>query len=406
MNLLKGYFRYFACAFAVTTLYFTPFTLAAKENPKKTSLVTPAGNSDTTARRQTAKVGWGPVLGLVDVNSAAIRWSTTATTSCSLLLNGTPTGHVISDGLWHQISLEGLTPETKYSYQIEFEAGRQRTRSTSYEFTTAPKNLSNWSFIVFGDTRTNHADHRSVIDAIGRVTPKPWLALHTGDMGENGGQTECWNNFFQIENNLLTGTPFLACMGNHEKGSPIFYRMFQNPLSVREQPLGYYSFHFANALFIVLNSESDPRPQTAFLEQTLRRASEENIPWKFIIWHQTPFSSGSHGGNINLANQWVPLMEKYDVTCGFYGHDHLYEHSIKNGFHHVTAGGGGAPLYAVSRKPNPYSKKAISKLHYMLVNVSPESVNFTAYGVDGKRIDSFDISLDSALSGSNSKTGQ
>lgn len=391
----RNYLRYILCAITIAAISFfpsSPILAKGQVTAPSVSAASAAPASAAALKSDVVNVGWGPVLGLVDTNSAAIRWSTTRPTACSIILNGKPAGNVISDGPWHQVSLENLEPDTKYTYQIEFSNGQNRTRSIYYEFTTAPKDLTNWSFIVFGDTRTNHDQHRSVINALGRINPRPWLAVHTGDMGENGSQTECWNNFFSIEKSLLAGIPFIGCMGNHEKGSPIFYRMFQNPLSVKNQPLGYYSFQFANAVFVVLNSESDPKPQTEFLEKTLERAVERKIPWKFVIWHQTPFSSGNHGGNVNLANLWVPIMEKYGATCGFYGHDHLYEHSIRKGFHHVTSGGGGAPLYAPSRKPNPFSKTAISKLHFLVLNVSAESVIVTAYGVDGKELDSFTIS--------------
>ncbi|MBF0500599.1 MAG: metallophosphoesterase [Candidatus Riflebacteria bacterium] len=382
--------------FAVFTITLTVFSgifcpMASGKSVRRSSAI--ASSSSSIASSSAMQIGWGPVLGLVTPDSAAIRWSTTATMSCALILNGAQSGEVISDGVWHQISLEGLNPATKYTYQIMLSSGSRQIQSDAFSFSTPPSSLDTWSFVAFGDTRTNHADHKSVVDAILRVAPKPMLVIHSGDMGENGASTDCWNTFFTIEKNLQNDIPFMACLGNHEKNSPIFYRMFQNPLSVGGQSLGYYSFKFGTALFIVLNSESDPSPQAAFLEKTLQNAVAENIPWKFVLWHQTPFSSGSHGGNVNLANLWVPIMEKYGVTCGFYGHDHLYEHSIKNGYHHVTTGGGGAPLYAVTRNPNPYSKTAISKLHFLLVNVTPKKVSITAIGTDDGKIDTFDVPL-------------
>jgi hypothetical protein len=43
----------------------------------------------------------------------------------------------------------------------------------------------------------------------------------------------------------------------------------------------------------------------------------------------------------------------YDLTAGFFGHDHNYQHYLKNGVHYVTTGGGGAPLYDVDKPPAP-----------------------------------------------------
>ena len=34
----------------------------------------------------------------------------------------------------------------------------------------------------------------------------------------------------------------------------------------------------------------------------------------------------------------MPLFEKYHVTAGLFGHDHNYQHYLKNGIHYVITG--------------------------------------------------------------------
>ena len=41
----------------------------------------------------------------------------------------------------------------------------------------------------------------------------------------------------------------------------------------------------------------------------------------------------------------IPICEKYKVAAAFGGHDHNYQHFLKNGVHYVITGGAGAPRF-------------------------------------------------------------
>jgi acid phosphatase type 7 len=91
-------------------------------------------------------------------------------------------------------------------------------------------------------------------------------------------------------------------------------------------------------------------------------------------------------------NALVPMFEKYRLTAGFFGHDHNYQHYLKNGVHYVVTGGGGAPLYDVDKPAPGITQKVVSVEHFVRIRVDGKSAHIEAIAVDGKKLD--DIVLD------------
>jgi hypothetical protein len=87
----------------------------------------------------------------------------------------------------------------------------------------------------------------------------------------------------------------------------------------------------------------------------------------------------------------MPLLEKYNATAMFAGHDHFYERSEPEGG--VTAfvtGGAGAPLRNKAKdaaKQNPYSKVFEKRLHYCLITVGEDSCTLEALTPEGEVLD-------------------
>lgn len=335
-------------------------------------------------------IAWGPILGDVTPTSVRIAWTTTVPARSRVLIDG---AQVLSPQrtTQHEVLVSGLQPGRSYDYKVEAFAGERRAGTNTYRFLTPPLRLPWWSFVVFGDTRTRHDDHRRVVRAILRLPRKPWLALHTGDLVGDGRKKDDWDQFFDIEGPLLATVPFYPCAGNHEHESEYYYDTFPIPHGGGPHGKAWYSFTFGGAMFVVLNSQIDLRPQRRFLDEKLSEADQRGIKWRFLIWHEPPYSSGSHGGNEQVAKTWGPVIDQHPVTAVFCGHDHAYEHSVKNGVHYIVTGGGGAPRYPVGLKPNPYSVKAESTLHFLEVLVSPTEVTVRAIRPDGSLIEEFRV---------------
>jgi hypothetical protein len=87
----------------------------------------------------------------------------------------------------------------------------------------------------------------------------------------------------------------------------------------------------------------------------------------------------------------VPLCEKYKVTAVFAGHDHNYQHHLKNGVHYIVTGGGGAPLAPVD-DPIPGITLKVEKVeHFVTVRVNGNRAHIEAIALDGHLIETIDL---------------
>jgi len=82
-----------------------------------------------------------------------------------------------------------------------------------------------------------------------------------------------------------------------------------------------------------------------------------------------------------------PMFEKYRVTAALFGHDHNYQHYLKNGVHYFVAGGGGAPLYDVDKPPPGITRKVASTENFIVVKVDGKKLRFEAFQPNGASLD-------------------
>ena len=71
----------------------------------------------------------------------------------------------------------------------------------------------------------------------------------------------------------------------------------------------------------------------------------------------------------------------------FAGHDHNYQHHLKNGVHYIVTGGGGAPLAPVD-DPIPGITQKVEKVeHFVIVKVEGNRAQIDAIALDGHPIE-------------------
>lgn len=300
----------------------------------------------------------------------------------------------------------GLQPGTRYDYYVAGqEAGRGSFQtallpptptSTTAATTPAarPVLATPYRFTVYGDTRSRHDVHRRVIQALVKYGV-PDFVVHTGDLVADGNDSAMWPVFFDIERDLLRRVAFFPSLGNHERNSRDYYEFFRV-----ETP--YYSFNWGNSHFIVLNSdignaassvharETFWAEQTRWLEEDL--AASQKADYRFLVAHHPPISAVANrqAGNPHMT-ALVPMFEKYKLTAGFFGHDHNYQHYLKNGIHYIVTGGGGAPLYDVDKPAEGITVKVVSTEHFVTVAVDGKKAYIEAISVDGKKLDEIEL---------------
>jgi hypothetical protein len=138
-------------------------------------------------------------------------------------------------------------------------------------------------------------------------------------------------------------------LGNHDirsadprTESGVYYDVFTVPTlgeagGVPSGTRSYYSFDYANAHFICLNSEAADLSQSSAMLAWLRRdlAGNKRL-WTIAYWHQPPYSRGSHDSDSDreqerhmgeMRRNFVPVLEAGGVDLVLGGHSHLYERS-------------------------------------------------------------------------------
>jgi hypothetical protein len=282
-----------------------------------------------------------------------------------------------------KISLSGLQPGKTIFYQaFPGESGQG-------SFKTAPAGTAQFEFVCYGDTRTRHDVHRSVIQAVQKYAD-PDFIVDTGDLVEDGSDSSLWPIFFDIERELLRKTAFFPAPGNHEHRAREFYEFMNS------KP--YYSFDWGQAHFSMIDSdianagataperEAFWREQTHWLEEDLKSA--QNAAFRFVAAHHPPMTAVKRrqGQNAHMT-ALEPMFEKYKVSAALFGHDHNYQHYLLRGVHYFISGGGGAPLYDVDSPPAGITQKVMSTENFVVVKVVGAKASFQALKPNGDKID-------------------
>ena len=259
---------------------------------------------------------------------------------------------------FHEITLQGLTPDSTYEYQVNLDGNSQWSPSWPAVFSTAPDASQSCRAAIYGDSRTPYEVHREVIESIAKNEPD--LLFHTGDFVEFGRKYRSWDKeFFHPAADLLAYVPLYPILGNHEYNGTErmwYYKFFSPPGN--EQ---WYAFTYGCARFIILDSNFNFKPrgeQYTWLVKEFQSSEYNNSKWQIVLFHHPPYTSGSHRGDeVPSADYLVPLFEANGVDMVFSGHNHHYERSFKDGIYYIVTAGGGAWLYNFSNIAlNPYSQ--------------------------------------------------
>ena len=289
--------------------------------------------------------------------------------------------------LSQELTVGGLTPATSYRYLVK--AGSLLERGT---FTTAPEDDRPYSFIVYGDNRSDAAAHAAIVRQIAQ-TPGDFL-INTGDMVYDGSDVAEWNGFFAQERELLRGRCLFPAIGNHEIAMPMsdgalrYARAFRVPGPIDAQER-WYSFRWGDARFFVLDAHDDfASAELAWLERSLAAAdAEPGLVWRFTVLHYGPYSSGPHGRNLALHVARVPeLLRAHKIDLVFAGHDHVYERGETDGLRWIVRGGAGAPLYRRMRAESG-SQRFEATFHFLRIELTKTSGVLTTLRPDGSLLE-------------------
>lgn len=251
----------------------------------------------------------------------------------------------------HEITISGLSPDTRYYYELTDGSNALTTASTDYYFQTHPPTYSQelirgW---VLGDAGTANGDQRAVRDAYYNYvgTDHTDMILFLGDNAYDAG-TDAEYQYALFENmyeDKLQNTVSWSCLGNHDGASANssdmsgpYYNIFALPQNAESGGLAsgteaYYSINYGNIHFVCLDSYDSDRSESGAMHTWLENdLAAHTSDWLVAFWHHPPYSRGSHTSDleielIQMRNNFLPLLEDYGVDLVFCGHSHSYERS-------------------------------------------------------------------------------
>lgn len=318
-------------------------------------------------------VSRGPYLQSGTPTSVVVKWRTDYDTDSKVnygtslgSLNSSKTDAILTTE--HEITLTGLSPNTKYYYDV----GNSSTVFTGEEsemyVTTSPTHGTK-QFVrawALGDpgtegNNTYPGEQVSVRDAyynyVNNTNSPPVAAssnigqtdmmLFLGDNAYNSGtETEYQKGLFDVYPTMLKKTVAWSTLGNHETYGPgtaaesPYYDIFTFPTAGEaggnsSGTEAYYSFDFANIHFIVLESMSlyNDAGQIAWVTSDIQNTSQD---WIIAFFHHPPYTKGSHnsdnagesGGMTEMRTTFLPILEDNGVDLVLSGHSHSYERSF------------------------------------------------------------------------------
>lgn len=341
----------------------------------------------------------GPYLITSCSKSIVIRWETDSAVSgivrygmdnqlensCKAQLRGEKNNLYL-----YEVYLKNLTSSTKYYYQIK--AGSE-TSAVSY-FHTTSANDSTLTFVAMGDSRSNPGIFETIVTQVQKLNPD--LIISMGDLVENGGSFEQWNeHYFKVTADLINHIPFSSTLGDHEgdgdNGALMSHYLRMNN-NIDEQ---WFSYDFGPAHFVSLDyRHPDNEKMIEWFKQDMAKHKRK---WTFVYTHRPSYNLGGHRSTWG-KDVWPELFRKFKVDIVFAGHSHQYErfYPIKPSnkpeswpVTYITTGGAGAGLYEVMQ--HSFLAKAESVNHFTFIEISGDTLRFKAYLKDNSILDSFEM---------------
>ncbi len=288
------------------------------------------------------------------------------------------------DGFW-LAKLEGLPKDQKALYRVRSELGDAgpievlggRTRGKEFRFA------------AFGDTRTGHRVHRKLIEMMAKEEVE--FVIHSGDLVEFGGIEPQWDLFFQIEEPVISRIPVIAAVGNHDNSQRNNFRRF----FLTKQYAGenrYYYQDWGDVRVVTLDSEIEMRAGSAqytFVEAALREGAQKDMLMLMSL-HYPPYSSGSHGSNLEVREVIGELAPRFGVEVVLAGHDHDYERTKRiEGVTYIVAASGGANIRRLNK--NRFSEVLRTEPHFVLFDIQQKNLVGRAVNLNGNTFDTFII---------------
>jgi hypothetical protein len=202
---------------------------------------------------------------------------------------------------------------------------------------------------------------------------------------------------------LDAGVTFFAAIGNHDPDGELAYGKFNM------EGRRYYTFRRserrlaglagAGVRFFVLDSRSLDPDQLSWLQDELRKSQTD---WKICYFHHPLYTSGRYTNGARVLRLALePILISGDVDVVLSGHEHFYERVVpQHGISYFISGGAGSLRMADIRRPSAIMARGFdTDFHFMMMEVSGDTLYFQAISRTGETIDAGSITRKPASQG-------
>ncbi len=327
----------------------------------------------------------------------------------------------------HALHFEGLEAGKRYRYSLT-QVGGEEIGSGSVT-TASTDDRAPVRFVFLGDSgdqpwwvwlQTSPLFHlparwhwlpcSQAVSRVGAAVAawSPDLVLHLGDVIYPKGLNAHYSSgFFRPFEAVMRDVPVYAVLGNHDVmdcDGVQFASNLRLPPSEATGDGRMFSLARGPVRIIGLDCNTDrtgwrydtQHPAHAFLSAELANATE---PWIVVASHFPMRSWSRQGNRAELLLGMLPELERQGVSLYLSGHDHCYQRFGEPGAGEpvlVVSGGGGKDLYDIKPKQaGPAPAAAAKAYHWGCAEVVGGDLHVVANGLDGIRIDAFDLPLPS-----------
>ena len=246
---------------------------------------------------------------------------------------------------YHRVEVKGLQKETEYNYSVDAKSLKIDNTKRSFETLNDDENRTQRIWVLGDSGNFNSAqqeNYKAMMQHVGDKQIDTWLML--GDNAYRSGTQEQFNkSIFNAFPKMLKSHVLWPVIGNHDARRWAFYDIFEFPTQgesggVASGSESYFSFEKGNVHFVLLDSQTVDRDADGEMAQWLKKDLAANTKlWTIAIFHHPPYSKGSHdsdsyydsrGRMVQMRENILPILEKYDVDLVLSGHSHVYERSL------------------------------------------------------------------------------
>ena len=299
-------------------------------------------------------------------------------------------------------TLPTLKPATQYSYRIRAtDPSGTSIDSGTLTFRTPPiaGQTTRIGMIGAAHLRPHISEHLAA-----QMLPlRPDALINLGPLTDGGGKDSkhLWNlEYFRGIGLISAQVPTIVLPGDGD-ADRFWFDQYHPPAAAE----GCSSIRCGDAEFFLLDTAvATPRDQQ---EATCRawlkhRVAASTAPWKIVCHHRPFFSSMAHADASPASEHETSLNSLFDelgidlvlsALPGGYERSLAIRGGVTNpeGVIYVNTGGGGADPISFPASTPWHSSTRQAGHHFVLLEISPQSLHLTAHGLDGTPFDRLTI---------------